>query len=91
MTTEGVLESKSVFDKCCLELKNTLENMWGETNIWNFEVWPLSHRTLIYILKYTLYTMMFTVLYTILYTVICTMLYTDIRVDGWNGFCSKKN
>ena len=46
MTTEGVLESKSIFDKCCLELKNTLENMWGGTNIWNFEVWPLSHRTL---------------------------------------------
>ena len=46
MTTEGVLESKSIFDKCCLELKNTLENMWGETNIWNFELWPLSHRTL---------------------------------------------
>ena len=46
MTTEGVLKSKSIFDKCCLELKNTLENMWGGTNIWNFEVWPLSHRTL---------------------------------------------
>ena len=54
MTMEGVLESKSIFDKCCLELKNTLENMWGGTNIWNFEVWPLSHRTLLYTVPYTI-------------------------------------